>query len=702
MAGLGQDDFRKLLATPRAGLPPPTPRAGSSTPAAAAAAKGKRDADGFLLPAPRTTTKKKWQPKKPQPKGKKNGDNGEDAAAVAAPAYRDRAKERRQGVNPDYAETEQMLAVLRASEEEAAAAAAAATTGGGPSAVPSSSDPAVAAAAGVQADGALPLPPPPPATPGGISYEQSKFLGGDVRHTHMVKGLDYALLSRVRSELQTQEESSTEERKAQEYVEQLHGDGGVATFDSVLAANIYDIAITRAKEKPPARNEMFIPGRMAFLWEFGTVDDVGDYLPTSDVPTTVIRSKADLKDYDKNFTVSSNDLVIEKIIAVVAGAGETMTGFSDRKRVKRRDKEKAVAAAAAETEQRRKEAEERRAAAVQVAATAPTSSAVASPIADAEEDDEEDIFADAGRDYKLEVKDRKPATQRPPAAAVVPYFMNPDDDDDAKSSSLAQTSIETMAANPSSTDNSSITKLVAESMGMLTALEGSSAAQKIVDHLDSEATLEIGPGDLTTAVDTEINLGKAARQRLREEKYSKKRGGGNKHSAEGAALGPDERISNNHTHNDDLLADLDSGSDAEDDAADLTQMDMGVRQNKRRQLQRFDFEDEADWFKYKEEQVHIPKAAFQFGVKASEGRSKPKPNGGRGGGGGDGGKKKNYDAKLNKEFQQLNKVYSDKYGQGLVGDGGGGGGGGGGGSKKGGARGKSGDGDGKNKRQKRA
>ncbi|KAJ3167128.1 hypothetical protein HDU88_002465 [Geranomyces variabilis] len=640
MAGLGQDDFRKLLATPRAALPPQTPRAGttaaSQTPRSGTG--GKRDAEGFLHPAPRP--KKKWQPKKPV-KNTKTGAEDADADADAPPAYRDRAKERRQGVNPDYAETEQMLAVLRASEE--------ANTSQNGAVVDSTP-------AGDRADlDASQLPPP--ATPG-VSYEQSKFLGGDARHTHMVKGLDYALLSRVRSELQTAEELGAEERKAQEYVAQIHGDGGVATFDSVLAANIYDIAITRANEKPPARNEMFIPGRMAFLWEFGTVDDVGDYLPTSDVPTTVIRSKADLKDYDKNFTVSSNDLVIEKIIAVVAGAGETATG-GDKKRVKRRDKEKA----AAEAEAKRKEAEAKRAAAIAVAAV---------PVA--EDEDDEDIFADAGRDYKLEVKDREPATanvpQRPAAAG--PYFMNPDDDAEPSPH------VKMEAADTPGGADDSITKLVAESMGMLTALEGSSAAQKIVNHLDSEATLEIGPGDLTTAVDTEIVVGKAARKRLREEKYSKK---GLTAQTEDATSATDSH----HRVTNDLLADLDSGSDGDDDTADLTQMDMGVRQNKRRQLQRFDFEDEADWFKYKEEQVHIPKAAFQFGVKAAEGRSKPK-QASRG---------KNYDAKLNKEFQQLNKVYSDKYGTALNSDAGG--------SKKAGARGKGGDGGGagKNKRQRR-
>jgi len=39
--------------------------------------------------------------------------------------------------------------------------------------------------------------------------EASKFLGGDIEHTHLVKGLDYALLQKVRSDLQKQRKIST-------------------------------------------------------------------------------------------------------------------------------------------------------------------------------------------------------------------------------------------------------------------------------------------------------------------------------------------------------------------------------------------------------------------------------------------------------------------------------------------------------------
>jgi response regulator of citrate/malate metabolism len=35
----------------------------------------------------------------------------------------------------------------------------------------------------------------------GVDIEMSKYLGGDAEHTHLVKGLDYALLNKVRGEM---------------------------------------------------------------------------------------------------------------------------------------------------------------------------------------------------------------------------------------------------------------------------------------------------------------------------------------------------------------------------------------------------------------------------------------------------------------------------------------------------------------------
>ncbi|RYG41987.1 hypothetical protein EON68_02440, partial [archaeon] len=39
-------------------------------------------------------------------------------------------------------------------------------------------------------------------------YEKSKYLGGDLAHTHLVKGLDFALLAKVREEMQEQQDEA--------------------------------------------------------------------------------------------------------------------------------------------------------------------------------------------------------------------------------------------------------------------------------------------------------------------------------------------------------------------------------------------------------------------------------------------------------------------------------------------------------------
>ena len=46
-----------------------------------------------------------------------------------------------------------------------------------------------------------------------LAIQESKFLGGDMEHTHLVKGLDFALLQKVRSEIAANE---TEEKEDEE------------------------------------------------------------------------------------------------------------------------------------------------------------------------------------------------------------------------------------------------------------------------------------------------------------------------------------------------------------------------------------------------------------------------------------------------------------------------------------------------------
>ena len=78
--------------------------------------------------------------------------------------YRDRAEERRKGIGDEYKDNEALLSAYKAN---------------------------AAAESGNVLDGES-------NDARKLEIEQSKFLGGDMEHTHLVKGLDYALLQKIR------------------------------------------------------------------------------------------------------------------------------------------------------------------------------------------------------------------------------------------------------------------------------------------------------------------------------------------------------------------------------------------------------------------------------------------------------------------------------------------------------------------------
>lgn len=210
--------------------------------------------------------------------------------------YRDRATERREGQNKDYAETEM---VSTTADYRAVA----------------------------------------PDVKSGESYaerrkqviQESKYLGGDMEHTHLVKGLDYALLEKVRAEINYKEKedeeqmeiavSSAKEEKEVETEPQIQ-------FKTKLGRNIHRILF---KAKLPERNELFLPRRMAY------VVDLEDEFADSDVPCTTIRSKADCATLEATTTLTTNDIVINKLTEILSFLRQ---GRRESKKVKKKEKGK--------------------------------------------------------------------------------------------------------------------------------------------------------------------------------------------------------------------------------------------------------------------------------------------------------------------------------------------------------------------------
>ncbi|XP_053212466.1 protein Red-like [Panonychus citri] len=262
---LTNEDFRKLLMTPRVGL-------GSVRGDVHGSVRSGRKMT--LVPDNENRKKKK----KFYAALKKQED---DVLAELAKKYRDRARERRDGANPDY-QNEDPLASMPAYRAVA---------------------PDTKAIDAAERRKQL--------------IEESKFLGGDMKHTHLVKGLDYALLHKVKAELEDEDEDEEEELEDKDFDNDNIKDKRISESESreddwtprsAMAANIITLL---TKEKLPLRNDLFLPGRMAY-----TLDLEDPFV--DDIPTTIIRSKADFPNTDNLSQLSTNNIVINKLIQIIS------------------------------------------------------------------------------------------------------------------------------------------------------------------------------------------------------------------------------------------------------------------------------------------------------------------------------------------------------------------------------------------------
>lgn len=144
--------------------------------------------------------------------------------------------------------------------------------------------------------------------------QESKYLGGDMEHTHLVKGLDYVLLQKVRLEIQNKELEAEQILDAEltkpEKVKDLSNDDGLQ-FSTKLGSSICNILFS---EKPLERNEYFYPGRMTYRIELE--DDSVDF----EVPATVIHSKSDCLQMDGQGSgaITTNEIVINKLTQILS------------------------------------------------------------------------------------------------------------------------------------------------------------------------------------------------------------------------------------------------------------------------------------------------------------------------------------------------------------------------------------------------
>ncbi|CAI7929172.1 unnamed protein product [Closterium sp. NIES-54] len=302
-----------------------------------------------------------------------------------------------------------------------------------------------------------------------LAIEKSKFLGGDVEHTHLVKGLDYALLNKVRSEMKGRpgerggeaggagEEGGEEDeeegaaaaaaaaagkarsRKAQEKV---------PTFRSALARSVFEQIV---RPVPPKPNEFFLPGRTSFVF------DMDDEF-RNEIPTTVHRSKADCPAPQDLVSAAQDAPVLDRVTHVISYLRLGSSAKAHKKKKKDKDSNRVLVPGilppkpsqpaadlpSSQPATRTEDAAEnggaaasgaggngglangtgsngggrknRKEAAAAAAKAAATEAALSKK---KEEEEEDDIFADVGKDYTVTAKPSAPAAADTGAAAGV-------------------------------------------------------------------------------------------------------------------------------------------------------------------------------------------------------------------------------------------------------------------------------------------
>ncbi|XP_042437663.1 suppressor of mec-8 and unc-52 protein homolog 2-like [Zingiber officinale] len=513
------------------------------------------------------------------------------------PKYRDRAKERREDQNPDYEPTE--LGSFHA----------------------------------VAPPGTVDLRSTDAHK---ISIENSKYLGGDLEHTHLVKGLDYALLHKVRSEIdkKTDDDGQKDEKSRTSKEDQP------LVFRTATAKSVYQWIV-----KPQTNmkaNEMFLPGRMAFIYNM-------EEGLSHDIPTTLHRSRADCPVPEEMVNVSLDSSILERIAKIMTYLRIGSSGKVLKKKKKDKEAKGKISGIANGHDEEKPSQHSTDISKLHYEREMPpparqkrsveTKDKNSLPIARVAEDD---IFVGDGVDYSVPSKDlsQSPISEdmdeSPRVREKQSYFSEPvygpippPETDQTWQQTNGHDAIQTQM--------------------LATGYQGDWSGYQYPEQLTyAEHYLQQNPQDyaaftganlpqdplLMTQEDKDRGLGSVFKrddqrlQKLREKDVREKDPNFISESYSECYPGYQEY---NHQV-------VDS-----DDEDDLSKMDMGGRAKGR--LHRWDFETEEEWAKYNEQKEAMPKAAFQFGVKMQDGRKT---------------RKQNKDQKLTNDLHKINKILARK------------------------------------------
>ncbi|KZV44726.1 suppressor of mec-8 and unc-52 protein2 [Dorcoceras hygrometricum] len=515
------------------------------------------------------------------------------------PKYRDRAKERREDQNPDYEITE--LTSFHA----------------------------------VAPPGTVDLLS---ADAHKLSIEKSKYLGGDVEHTHLVKGLDYALLHKVRSEIDKKPDVGEEtDGKSKE-----SKDDQPVAFRTASAKSVYQWIV-----KPQTTiktNEMFLPGRMSFIFNMENGF-------SHDIPTTMHRSKADCPVPEEMVTVSVDGSVLDRIAKIMSYLRLGSSGKVLKKKKKDKDakgKLSTVSNGYEEDEKFSKSDLPKNQNGREILPPPPPPPRKIHidpkdkqvPAAVRKEDD--DIFVGDGVDYSIPSKDmsQSPVSEdmeeSPRNKERTSYFTEP---------AYGPVPPSDLSHGWQQTNGYDVLQAQALAGGYQGEWQDYQYPEQLV-YPEQYLQQEIQGYEMQAGVDVQLEP-----QLMTQEE--KDRGLGSVFKRDDQRL---QQLREKDAREKDPNFISESYSECypgyqeynraivdSDDEDDLSKMDMGGRAKGR--LHRWDFETEEEWAKYNEQKEAMPKAAFQFGVKMQDGRKT---------------RKQNRDQKLNNDLHKINRILSRK------------------------------------------
>mmetsp|Transcript_9340 Transcript_9340/g.25376 ORF Transcript_9340/g.25376 Transcript_9340/m.25376 type:complete len:575 (-) Transcript_9340:210-1934(-) len=252
---------------------------------------------------------------------------------------------------------------------------------------------------------------------------KSKLLGGDVEHTHLVKGLDYALMERVKNEIEEQQEKERQEmekkkktKAAGTLLDEKQPD--TITVKTKLAKGVVNHLITQ-RERQARSLETFKPYRSFFV--FDVENNGSEDLYSS--PPMVIRPKAEVEELDDSTSTRLPKLLLDRLENIIEYVRGKDGNTKRRRKVRRGPAFSSEYAKVVKQEQSddedesEEEVEEKPKQAANEKKVVPPSSSAPPPSGVKKEDEPDvfamdDIFPDAGKDYVAEAvtKDKAKAS----------------------------------------------------------------------------------------------------------------------------------------------------------------------------------------------------------------------------------------------------------------------------------------------------